>query len=80
MSFTHLPEEQARHAEQLYETLKAAADADLHKIAELLASKPDHKLFGETEFQLRKIVHKIGADALQAAAERRKKGGIGAPA
>jgi hypothetical protein len=80
MPFSHLPEDQARRAEQLFDTLKSAAEVDLHKIAELLAGKPDDKLFGETEFQLRDIVHKIGADALQAAAEQRKKGGIGVPA
>lgn len=74
MSFDHLPEEQARRAEELYKTIRAAADKDLRAIAELLASKPDNKLFGETEFQLRDIVHRVGAEALEAAARQRKKG------
>jgi hypothetical protein len=76
MSFEHLPEEQARRAEELYESLKSAADSDLRAIAELLASKPDNQLFGETEFQLRDRVHRFGAKALQAAALQRKKGGM----
>ncbi len=76
MSFDHLPEKQARLAEELYESLRAAADKDLRAMAELLASKPDSKLFGETEFQLRDIVHRVGAKALEAAAEQRKKGGM----
>lgn len=75
MSFEHLPEKQARMAEELYQTLRAAADKDLRAIAELLASKPDEKLFGETEFQLRDIVHRVGAKALETAAEQRKKRG-----
>jgi hypothetical protein len=80
MSFSHLPEDQARRAEQLFDTLKSAAEADLRQIAELLASKPDSKLFGETEFQLRGLVHKIGANALRVATEQRKKGGTEVPA
>jgi len=44
MSFAHLPEEQARRAEQLFESLKSAAEHDLRAIAELLATKPDEQL------------------------------------
>ena len=76
MSFDHLPEEQAHRAAELYESLRRAADTDLKAIAELLASKPDDQLFGATEFQLRDLVHKLGARALQTAAEQRKKGGM----
>ena len=76
MSFTHLPEEQARQARELYESLRAASDADLKAIAELLATKPDNQLFGATEFQLRDMVHRLGAKALQTAASQRKKGGM----
>ncbi len=80
MSFAHLPEEQAHRAEQLLESLKASAEGDLRAIAELLASKPDDQLFGQTEFQLRELVHRLGAQALQTAAEQRKKGGTEVPA
>ena len=75
MSFDHLPEKQARMAEELYESMLAAVEKDVRAIAELLASKPDDKLFGETEFQLRDIVHRVGAGALETAARQRKKGG-----
>lgn len=37
MSFEHLPEKQARMAEELYQSLRAAADKDLRAMAELLA-------------------------------------------
>ncbi len=80
MSFAHLPEEQARRTEQLYEALKAATEPDLKAIAELLATRPDDQLFGQTEFDLRKLVHRLGAEALQTAAEQRKKGGTKARA
>jgi hypothetical protein len=80
MSFDHLPEDQARRAEQLYESLKASTEHDLKAIAELLATRPDDRLFGQTEFDLRDLVHRLGAEALQTAAEQRKKGGTKAPA
>jgi hypothetical protein len=79
MSFAHLPEEQAHRADQLFESLKAATEHDLRAIAELLASKPDDQLFGQTEFDLRDLVHRLGAKALQTAAEQRKKGGTEGP-
>ena len=71
-----LPQEQAQRAEQLFESLKASTEHDLRAIAEVLASKSDDQLFGATEYQLRDMVHRLGAQALQAAAEQRKKGGI----
>jgi len=80
MSFAHLPAEQARRAEQLFESLKAATEGDLRAIAELLASKPDDQLFGQTEFQLRDLVLRLGAKALQTAAQQRKRGGTQVPA
>lgn len=76
MSFAHLSEPQARQAEELYKSLREATDRDLRAIAALLASKPDNQLFGETEFELRGMVHRIGARALETAAEQRKKRGM----
>jgi len=76
MSFEHLPQDQALRAEELYASLRAASDSDLKAIAELLATKPDNQLFGATEFELRDLVHRFGAKALQTAATQRKKGGM----
>ena len=39
----------------------------------LLASKPDHQVLGQTEFQVRDIVHQIGAKAVQAELDARQK-------
>jgi len=58
----------------------AAAEPDLRALAESLATKPDDQLFGRTEFELRDQVLRLGAKALQAAAQQRKKGGTQDPA
>ena len=80
MSRLTLTPEQAELAERIYQTLRQAADSDLRGLAELLASKPDRQLLGQTEFEVRDRVHKIGARALEAALDERKKGGIRGPA
>ena len=73
------PQQQAE-ARRIYEALRTAADADLRELAELLAGKADAELFGATEFQVRDAVHRLGAKALAAALEGRKKGATTAPA
>jgi hypothetical protein len=79
MSRLPLTPAQAELAERIYQTLRQAADADLHDLAELLASKPDRQLLGQTEFEVRDRVHQIGAKALQTALHERKKGGTRVP-
>jgi hypothetical protein len=70
---TLTPEQQAE-AQRLYQLLRQAADDDLRGLAELLASKADSQLLGATEFEVRDRVHRLGATALQAALDGRKKG------
>jgi hypothetical protein len=79
MSRPSLTPEQADLAERIYQTLRQAADADLRGLADLLASKPDRQLLGQTEFEVRDLVHKIGATALETALDERKKGGTTGP-
>ncbi len=79
MSWSHLTAEQAELAEKIYQSLKQAADADLRGLAELLATKPDRQLLGQTEFDVRDRVHAIGAKAFETALDERKKGGTKAP-
>jgi hypothetical protein len=45
------------------------------QITRLLVSKPDRELLGQTEFEIRDRVHKVGAHALETALAERKKGG-----
>jgi hypothetical protein len=66
--------EQADLEERIYQGLRQSCDRDLRKMAKLLASKPYNKLLGPTEFEVRDIVHDLGAKALQTALDERKKG------
>ncbi len=72
--------DQAALSERIYQSPRQAADSDIRLLADLLASKPDHQLLGQTEFEGRDRAHKIGAKALQTALDERKKGGTKAPA
>ena len=74
MSFSHLSPEQAERAEQIFQSLRQATEADLRGLAELLACKEDGQLLGPTEFEVRDRVHVIGAKAIEAAVNGRKKG------
>jgi hypothetical protein len=80
MSHTQLTPEQAELADRIYQILRQGVETDLRGLAELLASKPDRQLLGQTEFQVRDRVHQIGAKALQTALNERKKGGTKGPA
>ena len=75
-----LTPDQAELSERIYQSLRQAADADLRGLADLLASKPDRQLLGQTEFEVRDRVHQIGAKAFETALDERKKGGIKGPA
>jgi len=80
MSRIPLPPDQQAEADRIHAALTAAAAADLRELAELLASKADGELLGPTEFQVRDLVHKLGAKAIQTALAERKKGGTTGPA
>ena len=82
MSTLELPftSEQAEAAERIYQVLRSACDDEMRQIARLLASKPDDKLLGTTEFEVRDRVHRIGAKAIETALNERKKGGTKGPA
>ena len=72
-----LDAEQEQEAQRIYERLGVAFDQERMRIARLLASKADSQLFGQTEYELRDMVHKLGAQALEVTAEERvKKGGV----
>jgi hypothetical protein len=80
MSRLPLTPEQAALSDRTYQSLRQAADSDLRALVDLLASKPDHQLLGQAEFEARDQVHKIGAKAFETALEERNKGGTKAPA
>lgn len=67
--------EQEAEAKRIRATLRATMEKELENVSRLLASKPDRQLLGQTEFEVRDIVHRIGAQALATALNERKKRG-----
>lgn len=70
-----LSPEQEAEAQRIFQVLKETSDQDLLALARMLASKPNRELLGKTEFEVRDRVHEIGAKAIEAALQERKKGG-----
>ena len=60
-----LPLEREAEAQVLAQRLRELADEEFVEIARLLVSKPEHQIFGDTEFELRDIVLRVGAKALE---------------
>lgn len=60
-----LSTEKELEAQALALRIRELADEELVEIARLLVSKPDHEIFGDTEVELRDLVLKVGAKALQ---------------
>jgi hypothetical protein len=73
------PEELAE-VQRIHDVLLKAMEGEIWQIAEMMVSKRDDQLFGETEFTLREKVLRMGAQALQATVNDRKKGGTMAAA
>jgi parvulin-like peptidyl-prolyl isomerase len=60
-----LSAEKEAEAQALAQRIRELADEELLQMARLLVGKPDREIFGETEFQLRDMLLKIGAKALE---------------
>jgi hypothetical protein len=59
------PELEAK-AQELVARLRPQTEEDLLALARLLVSREDRELFGDTEFEVRDIVHRLGAKAYSA--------------
>jgi hypothetical protein len=75
MAGTILTSEQQAEAERLSQLLVQIAQREATRFGQLIATSPDNQLLGRTEFELRDLLHEIGAAFLAAALEERKKGG-----
>jgi parvulin-like peptidyl-prolyl isomerase len=64
--------EQEAEAQALAERLRELVNEELLEVARLLVGKPDREIFGETEFQLRDILLKAGAKALEERLRQKK--------
>jgi hypothetical protein len=64
---THQPlsPELETQAQELVARLRPQAEDELLALARLLVSKPDHEIFGDTEFEARAIVHRLGAKVFE---------------
>jgi len=71
-----LTPQQEEEAKRLKEKVMAAVEQEVEQMARLMAAKEDHQLFGQTEFELRDIVHRIGAKTLEITANERVKKGL----
>ncbi len=65
MSAVTLTPEQEQQAQALAQRITQAVEGDILQLARLLVSKPEEHIFGQTEFEVRDIVHQLGATALQ---------------
>src|SRR5436305_14054380 len=63
-STTRLPlsAEQESDAQALAKRIRELAEEEVVQMARLLVSKPDRDIFGDTEFELRDLVVKLGAN------------------
>jgi hypothetical protein len=69
-----LTPEQQQEADHYAALLVQIAQRHAQRFGELIASRPDHQLLGKTEFDLRDLVHLLGAEFLATALDERKKG------
>ena len=67
-----LSAEQEAEAQALAQRIRELADEEVVQMARLLVSKPDREVFGDTEFELRDLVLKVGAKALQERLRQKK--------
>jgi hypothetical protein len=80
MSKIELTPEQEAEAQRLAGLVGQKVQEELLQMYRLLMSKPDSQLLGQTEFDIRDRVHKIGAQVIETALKERKKGGTKGPA
>jgi hypothetical protein len=65
MAGLSLTSEQELEAKELEAKIRQAIEKDVTALAQLLVSKADKDLFGQTEFDVRELVLRIGAKAYE---------------
>ncbi len=74
IALPRLTEEQQALAQRIRERIQERLSDELQTLSELLACRQFSQLLGQTEFDVRDILHKMGALALETALTERKKG------
>jgi hypothetical protein len=67
-----LPPEKQADIEQLTREIHEAVDAEIGELAANLVTTDDAHLFGDNEFQIRALAHKIAAKAVERHLARKK--------
>jgi hypothetical protein len=67
-----LTAEEEAQAQELTLRITEAIAVDVLRIARLLVSKDKRHTFGQTELQLRDLVHRAGAKALETSLQQKK--------
>jgi hypothetical protein len=65
MSPASLPPEKEAEIKDLAQAIREAVDAEISELAADLASTDDAHLFGQNEFKIRALAHKIAAKAVE---------------
>lgn len=60
-----MPPEKDPEIQQLAQAIREAVDAELNELAANLAATDDAHLFGQNEFKIRAIAHRIAAKAVE---------------
>ena len=71
-STTALTAEQELEAQELAGRITEAIAVDVLRIARLLVAKDTRHTFGQTELQLRDLIHRAGAKALETSLAQKK--------
>ena len=66
------PPEKRAEIEDLERAIREAVDAEIGELAENLATTDDAHLFGENEFAIRALAHRIAAKAVERHLARKK--------
>lgn len=75
MDVASLSVEQRAEWDRIVDRVMAKARGEIEAAALLVVTKADPQLFGQTEFQLRDMMHRLGVSVLDAALDERKKKG-----
>ena len=65
MPSTPVPPEKNAEIKELAQAIREAIDAEINELAANLASTDDAHLFGQNEFTIRAIAHRIAAKAVE---------------
>jgi len=65
MLSTPVPPEKEAEIKELAQSIREAIDAEISELAANLASTDDAHLFGQNEFKIRAIAHRIAAKAVE---------------